>query len=134
MKAVAMVSSEVNISVVIVDDNADVRQALRLLCEQSLGMGVRGEIDSLAGLVAHLETLERGIILFDWGLARDVNEAKFLFLRLHKVARSFIVVLGSRPETRADAVAAGADAFVYKGDPPEHLLNLLQAFKYTRRP
>lgn len=128
-----MLSPDNNVPVLIVDDNAEVRQALRLLCEQELEMGEVSESDSLASLLEHLETLERGVILFDWELAQDTAEAASLFHRLHRVVRSFIVVLGSQPDTRAEAIVAGADAFVYKGDAPDRLLNLLQAYMNTRR-
>jgi DNA-binding NarL/FixJ family response regulator len=38
-----------------------------------------------------------------------------------------VVVLSGRPEVRREALAAGADAFVSKVDPPERLLAALHA-------
>jgi DNA-binding NarL/FixJ family response regulator len=38
-----------------------------------------------------------------------------------------VIVLSMYPEYRAEALAAGADAFVVKGDPPDELLRLLSA-------
>jgi DNA-binding NarL/FixJ family response regulator len=36
-----------------------------------------------------------------------------------------IIVLSGRPEASRAALAAGADAFVSKGNPPEHLLSAI---------
>ena len=44
-----------------------------------------------------------------------------------KWPKTHVIVLSLYPEYRADALAAGADAFVGKGEPPERLLKMLMA-------
>jgi len=38
-----------------------------------------------------------------------------------------IIALSSNPESRRAALAAGADAFVSKGDPPEWLMDSIES-------
>jgi DNA-binding NarL/FixJ family response regulator len=42
------------------------------------------------------------------------------------------MIMSSRPEVRRDALEAGADVFMSKGDPPERLLMALDELRATR--
>ena len=46
---------------------------------------------------------------------------------------SFVVALSGLPEARREALAAGADAFVSKGDPPEKLLAAVRGCRRKRK-
>jgi DNA-binding response OmpR family regulator len=60
-------------------------------------------------------------VLLDWELPG--RPAAALLFALHGLDyHPRIIVLSTRPESEPDALAAGADAFVWKGDPPEILL------------
>src|SRR4051794_34436376 len=113
--------------VLLADDQADVRSALRFLLEQESGIHVVGEVAEVAALVAQNEPTQPDFVLLDWELpgAQSID----LLLALRAPYRSTIVIaISSRPEARQQALAAGADAFVSKGEPPDRLLATLSAF------
>ena len=115
---------------VLVDDEACVRSALRLLLEDHLGFSVIGEVTEAAALPtldgpAHFHVIP-DLAVVDWELpgldpARHVAD-------LRRVRQDLkIVALSGRPDARAAALAAGVDAFLYRGDPPDLLLEALRA-------
>jgi DNA-binding NarL/FixJ family response regulator len=57
----------------------------------------------------------------DWELPGGSAESLVAGLRRLN-PRVLILALSGRPEVRSPALAAGADAFVCKGDPPEAVL------------
>jgi CheY-like chemotaxis protein len=139
--------------VVVADDKQEIRSALRLLVEEGAGGRVEAEADDGASLLALLEQLSCGeddpaepylveseasstqvngysrqsspcILLLDWELPGPSPEA--LLAKVRALAPELrVVALSSRPESEAEALAAGADAFVSKAKPPECLLNAL---------
>jgi DNA-binding NarL/FixJ family response regulator len=107
------------VRIFLADDEAPVRSALRLLLEQEPGLAVVGEAGAADQAVAAVAAMRPQLVLLDWHLAG--RDGRALVKRLHAAAGK-IIVLSGRPEDRAAAQAAGADAFVSKGDPPERLL------------
>lgn len=112
--------------VLIADNETEVRESLRLICEESLNLSVVGEASDSDSLISLFKTIPADIALLDWDLPKlpplhliDVLKADPL---LH------IIVIGKHPEIRLLALEAGADGFVYKGDPPDELLKLLRQF------
>jgi len=104
------------------DDQAEVRSALRLLLEQEPGMDVVGEaagVQELLALVAQPD-----LVLLDWELPGPPAIALLPALR-SRYPHVRVIALSGRPEARQEALEAGIDAFVSKGDPPEHLLTVL---------
>jgi DNA-binding NarL/FixJ family response regulator len=58
--------------------------------------------------------------------SRSEPSGQGLLSALRRVCpNSFVIVLSGRMEVRRAALAAGADAFVYKCDPPERLLEAI---------
>ncbi len=103
------------------DDQSKVRSALRLLLEQQPGWVVVGEAAEASGLVSQVRSAAPDVVLLDWELPgqRPAN----LVTTLRALApQARIIALSGRPEARQPALAAQADAFVSKGDPPEALL------------
>jgi DNA-binding NarL/FixJ family response regulator len=107
--------------ILLADPQAKVRFALRVLLERQPGLEVVGEADSAEGLLAHIALSAADLVLLDWNLAGAVPARLLLALR-HDHPGLVVVALSSRPESRQAALSAGADAFVSKGNPPEHLL------------
>ncbi|MDD4859465.1 MAG: response regulator transcription factor [Dehalococcoidales bacterium] len=108
--------------IIIADDQPDVRSALRLLLGQDAGTSLT-EVVNYEALLTEVETDSPEIVLLDWelpGSSAGVIQA----LHAHHAGLA-VIVLSSRPEMRHDAMAAGADAFVCKGDPPEELLTVI---------
>ena len=112
--------------ILIADNQSAVRSAVRLLLEKGLELDVVGEAADSDELLAQLESLRPDILLLDWDLPGWSTASLFdAFGELDRQPR--VIVLGVKPESRQSALAAGADAFVSKGDPPRRLLTAIQA-------
>jgi DNA-binding NarL/FixJ family response regulator len=117
--------------VLLADDEARVRSALRLLLEQAAGLDVVGECASGEALAAQIASRCPDLLLLDWELPR-LQECGAVSA-LHAICPALIVIaLSGKPEAAKSALAAGADAFVSKGDPPERLLEALMMCSTTK--
>jgi DNA-binding NarL/FixJ family response regulator len=109
--------------ILVADDQPKVRFALRVLLERQPGLKVVGEAADAGDLLAQMETACPDLVLLAWelpGLAVDLLTA------LRRVCPDlFVIALSGRLEVRRAALDAGADAFVYKCDPPERLLTAI---------
>ncbi len=119
-----MATQGIPLRVVIADHAPEVRQALRLICEESLGLTVVGEAAESEDLPTVVMTTQADILLLEWELPGVPGGT--LLKTLREDEGLSIVVMASRPEIRARARRAGAEGFIYKGDPPDELLNLLR--------
>jgi DNA-binding NarL/FixJ family response regulator len=91
-----------------------------------MGLEIAGEAVDAEELIAEVETTCPDLVLLDWRLrGRAVTDL------LHTLRRMcpdlYVIVLSGRPEERQMALAAGADAFVSKVDPPESLLAAIRS-------
>ena len=107
--------------VLIADDETQVRSALRLHLEEGAGVIVVGEADNSNDLLAKVEATRPDLLLLDWELTPSGGRALLRALRA-AWPQLAVWVLSGRPETRGEALAAGATAFVSKVDSPEHLM------------
>jgi DNA-binding NarL/FixJ family response regulator len=110
--------------VLIADGQARVRSALRLLLEQQPGIQILGEAIDTTGVFDWIKAACPDVILLDWELPGQASNDLVVELS-RKCPATAIVILSGRPETAQEALAAGARAFVDKGDPPERLLMAL---------
>ncbi|MEJ2209592.1 MAG: response regulator [Anaerolineae bacterium] len=111
--------------IIVADDQAKVRSALRLALEQEPGIEILGEAVDSTGLLDWVKAVCPDLVLFDWELPGLPPTA--LLPLLHYYCPDLkMVALSSQPQTRPTALAAGADDFVSKVDPPEQLLAALQ--------
>lgn len=117
--------------ILLADDQARVRFALRALLAQQPGFEVVGEASSADDLVALLMTTRPDLALLDWELPGLAEGGGLPVLR-KLCPRLAVTVLSSRPGAHRAAQAAGADAFVSKGDPPERLLEVLRDCRLER--
>ncbi len=109
----------------VADQNADVRYALALLLQTALDLEVVGEAGNFTGLSAHSRE-QADLLLVEWaGIASQASQLLAGLRALNERLR--IVVLSTQPEDRAAAVAAGADAFISKVDPPDQVLAVVRA-------
>jgi len=131
--------------VFLADDQAKVRSALRLLLEQEPGLSVVGEATEAEGLLVQVQRIQPDLVLLDWELpdlrATDpstpstgsgTSSGQRLLSALHSPGCHLkVIVLSGHLEACEEALAAGADAFVSKGDPPERLLATLRTVGVT---
>ena len=108
------------IRVLVADNDVRVRSALQILLKQEAGL-VIGECSDLESLVVQIREFKPDLLFLDWEL-RGRPATALLFATNVPDVRPKTIVLSRRPESEQAALAAGADAFVSKSDPPERLL------------
>lgn len=118
--------------VMVADDQAWVRSALHLLLEQEPGLTVVEEVVEAEGLLAQVELTCPDVLLLDWELpGLQVPDA---VPSLRAVCPHLsVIALSGLPEAREAALSAEVDAFVSKGDPPERLLEGVNACRLRRQ-
>ena len=120
---------EERVRVFIADDEPKVRLGLRVLLERLDKLTVIGEAGEAVGLLEKMIAETPDLVLLDWGLPglRSAELTPFLKLLCPGVN---VIVLSGRPEVDQLALDAGADAFISKADPPEKLVEAIQAVKH----
>jgi DNA-binding NarL/FixJ family response regulator len=107
-----------------------VRSALEIALDREFGAVVVGEASGTQGLVEWVRAADPDLVLVDWEL--PTVPVAYLLPALRSTTnggggqRPFIVVLSVQPDVEDAALAAGADAFVSKTDPPARLLAALR--------
>ncbi len=117
-------------NVVIADGKPEIRSALRLLLSEEPDTAVT-EAHDAASLLDAVRANNPALVLVDWELV-DPRPAGARGTSLPDEIAALapharVIVLGGRPEAKSSALAAGADAFVCKGDSPDFLLAELRA-------
>ena len=109
---------------VLAEGQATVRDALRILVTQGLGMQVVDEAETLQTLKCQVREHRPDLAIADWDLlARSAS----VLTGLRACSPGLrIVVIGRRPEMRTAALAAGADGFVSKVDAPDVVVGVLK--------
>lgn len=120
--------------VLLADDQAEIRSALRLLLEQEPGLRVVGETARVEDLPAKVRAVQPDLLLLDWELPKEAKlccpaaSKRRLLERLYGLQPDLkVIAMSGRPEARAQALAAGADGFVSKVESPERLLAAVRA-------
>jgi DNA-binding NarL/FixJ family response regulator len=106
----------------IADDRARTRRALRAVLATEPGIELVGEAADGEEALAEIERLQPDVVILDIRMPRldgiaATAHIKQRWPRIRVIAHSLAEELG------ADALAAGADAFVAKGSPPDTLLS-----------
>jgi DNA-binding NarL/FixJ family response regulator len=103
---------------VLADRESTIRDALRVLTTQGLGMQVVGEAADATILRQLVRTLRPDLVIVAWSFV--VASAGVLLNSLRCSCSGLrVVVLGLRPEIRAEALAAGADGYICMVDAPD---------------
>jgi CheY-like chemotaxis protein len=119
------------VRILVADDQHEVRSALRFLLEQERGLYIVAEAVDAQELVARTTATSPDLVLLDWELPGLKDGTLAALRRTHPGLR--VVALSGRPEARRAALAAGADAFVSKANPPERLLAAIEIEKERRK-
>jgi DNA-binding NarL/FixJ family response regulator len=110
--------------ILIADDQPRVRFALRVLLERQPGFEVVGEAVDAEDLLAQVRAACPDLVLLGWELPGLAGVNSLAALR--KLCPDLpVVALSGRLEARRTALAAGADTFASKADPPERLLTAI---------
>lgn len=107
--------------ILIAENQPKVRFALRLLLEQQPKVNWVGEARDAEELLTQLETFCPDLVLLAWELP-GLQKVDALPLLRRTCPKAVVIALSGRPETRQVCLAAGADGFVCKCDPPDKLL------------
>jgi DNA-binding NarL/FixJ family response regulator len=109
---------------VLADGQPAVRDALRILVTQGLGMQVVDEAGTLQTLQGQVRAHRPDLAIADWDL---LAQSASVLAGLRACSPGLrIVVIGLRPEMRPAALAAGADGFCSKVDAPDVVAGVLQ--------
>ena len=112
------------IRVLIVDDQQRTRQSLRTLLTTWPRVGEVQEAANGRQAIGLVEQLEPDVVLMDIRMPEmDGLEATQLIKTRWPQVK--IIMLSMYTEYVESALAAGADAFVSKGEPPKHLLSIV---------
>jgi DNA-binding NarL/FixJ family response regulator len=113
------------LSVILADDETAIRSALALVLKQKLNFQNLSEAATMDELLAACKA-EAALVLLDWELPGLAARGGLAALRRQHPDLK-VVALSARPEARQLALAAGADAFVSKTEPPETMLRVIDA-------
>ena len=108
--------------ILLADDQSRVRFALRTLLAMQPELKVVAEAVTVAELLEMAETTLPDLALVDWELPGLAMSAVIPVLK-RLSPETWIVVLSGLPEATHAALAAGADGFASKSQPPEMLLD-----------
>jgi DNA-binding NarL/FixJ family response regulator len=114
--------------VLLADDQPRVRFALRVLLGRQSDIEVVGEVTNADDLIGQVQAASPDLILLNWELPGLAEVGKLATLR-KTCPGVAIIALSGRPEAREAALAANADAFVSKVDPPERLLAAINCYQ-----
>ena len=111
--------------ILLADDSAEIRSALRLFLETRLELALITEARDMDHLLAQMEDSRPVCIILDWNLPGRPTCGRISVLRA-LMPEIKIIVINTRPELREQVLEEGADAFICKTDPPVKLLEVLQ--------
>lgn len=115
------------IRVVLADDHALMRRALRLLLESEDGVEVIAESGDLSSLVGHVDGHRPHVLLLDLGMLDGSSSDLIRQLREHAPAtRIVIVTMEENPMFAQRALASGASGFVLKDLADEELVEAVR--------
>ncbi len=107
--------------VVLASAQSDLKLALEMLLREEPGTNIVGTVTETEGLLALIQTIHSDLVFLDWDLpGRPCPEVLATAQSVN--CQPTIIVLGKDTSAKQSALAAGADAFVLKGESPEQLL------------
>ena len=107
------------------DDNPALRSALRLMLETRLNTPLVFEAADHACLIDQSLAHQPECVILDWELP-DLDDGNGLMALRELLPDLKIIVTSAWPEAAEAAMAAQADAFVSKTDPPSEILSAIQ--------
>ena len=116
------------VRILIGDRQPAVCSAVKTFLEKKLGLDVVGEAYDSEELLAQITATLPDVVLLDWELPGG-PAAELLATVLALDVRPKVIVLGCDPTQRGAALAAGADYFISKADPPKCLTTVIHVIQ-----
>jgi len=113
------------VRILLADARQRVRFGLSVLLGQQTGYLVAGEVADAQALLTQLQAIYADLLLLDADLP-GMTLPELLAVLRRQFPSLIVIVLSTRPEQCMEILAAGADAFVSKVNPPEQLLHIVQ--------
>jgi len=115
--------------VLIVDDVAAVREALRLMLSDEPGVEVIGEAEDGEAALRLVETLRPDLVLMDIEMPRLGGLAAMRLIRRQASPTRLVAmsIYGANDSLRASALEAGAESYVEKGATLTEVVGALRA-------
>jgi CheY-like chemotaxis protein len=110
--------------ILIVDDQKHARRSLKALLATRFQLVDTCEATNGMEAIGCVEECKPDIVLMDARMP-DMDGIEATRIIKLKSAHTPVIVLSMYTEYQAAALAAGADAFISKGEPPERLLEVL---------
>jgi DNA-binding NarL/FixJ family response regulator len=118
--------SRLALRVLVADDEANVRSALRLLLEQEPIACLVSEAVSAECLLRCALAAQPDVVLLDWDLP-GLNAGGLVEQLGAMQPKLHVIALSGRPEAEREALSRGVESFVCKGDAPDVLLAAVRA-------
>lgn len=117
--------------ILIVEDNHRARLALKALVSQQAGINVISEASNGQEAILKIKKQIPDIVIMDVQMpVMDGLEATKVIKS--KWSQIKIIILTMYPDYQADAMKAGADAFLLKGCPVEEMMSVLRGFQTVK--
>ena len=111
--------------ILLADDNAVLRSALRLMLETRLGFELITEARDMEHVLAQVEDSRPECIILDWELPGRPTRERVTVLRA-LVPGLKVIAVSARPESKTEAELERTDAFLCKTEPPEQILKIIR--------
>ena len=116
------------ITVVLADDHALVRQGLRVLLDRENGLRVVGEVGTVPDAMHATRTHRPTVLVFDLNMPGGSSLAAIAWLRTHAPSTAIVILtMQDDPAFARKALQAGALGFVLKEAADEQLLEAIRA-------
>jgi DNA-binding NarL/FixJ family response regulator len=114
--------------ILLIVEDLRTRLALQFLLSYQPNLTLVGAVDRRSDPKPLIEATHPDVVLIDWDYASPTGP-DMVSAAQAATHPTKIVIVSSNLDAEQAALAAGADAFVSKGDPPELLLARLHALK-----
>lgn len=117
--------------ILVATKHTDLRLAIELYLAEEPGVTIVGTASEAPSLRALVRTARPDLVVLDWALPG--HSPSSLLAEIKSIDRPpQVIVLGAEVELKPVVLAAGADAFVLKADPPGHLLAAVRQARLLR--
>jgi len=116
------------IRILIVDDSHSFRKGMQALLEIQPDMDIVGAAPNAHSAMEQIEQLQPDLVLLDAQMP-DMTGVEVTQQIKNHWPQTKVILMTMYADYRSKAIEAGADAFLTKGIPPEHVLSVIRGIK-----